>query len=696
MGRRKKTAMTDNEITALIASRKASGLNAEGGDLSATRQEILNQYLGNPYGDERSGLSKIVTRDIFETVEWAMPSLMKIFAGDDLIVAFEPTGPEDEDQAKQETEYTNYVFKKKNEGFLVLHDFTKDALLSPTAYAKAWYEDVKEVTTERYDGLLARDLARLDEDDELEAVSQEETILSALMPDPMTGELVATPYSLYNVVYKRTCTVGKFLVKSIPPEELVIDEKVTGLDLSEADFICHTTRVTKSHLLDMGFSESVVNDLKSADASENEETENRKGYDDEEDENDTESDLLELEETYIMLDADGSGRLERRKIFSVGETILENEPDDYIPFVAQSAIKIPHRHTGIAWAEMIMDLQRIKTTLTRQMLNNLYRVNNPRPIVGLGVNMQDLLNDAPNAPIRARNINDIRMEPTMPVINQVLPTLQHFNDVQSSRSGVSAFTRGADANTLAESTRGAFMGALEQSNQRLEMLARMFAETGIKQLFLKLHELLLRHQRGVAQFKLRGEWVQVNPSEWRSRRNMSVVVGIGYGTKEQQLMALQQLEMAQEKLAMNGSPIVQLDNIYNLQAKKAELAGTGDPERFFTDPAKLSPEQLQPPGQEGDPLAEAQKMLAQVEQEKNQLTHQREIMAMENKIQELQYKLMVDSKKLEQKDREIENDEVKVILDSEYKEATLEQKDRAQLNQRQQTAFQNDEGEMNE
>jgi len=656
--------LSDSELLAKIASRKANGLNAEGGQLTNFRQKIFNEYLGRPYGNEKAGLSSVVSRDVLETVEWAMPSLMRIFAGDDLIVSFEPTGADDEQAARQETEYINYIFKKENDGFLVLHNFVKDALLSPTAYAKVWHEESEEITTEEYKGLLPQDLAILEADPELEAIEQGY--------DDIDGT--------YDVVYKRTHTTGRKFVESVPPEELIIDEKLSGLDLSRADFIIHSTDKSKDDLIEMGYKKSVVEGLSSPDTNEyNAEKYNRRDSSDE-DNQDSNDGMLLYEEAYIIVEG------ERRKICFVGSTILENEPDDYIPFIAMSSVLIPHRHTGMAFAELVSDLQRIKTTLTRQLLNNMYRVNNPRPIVGPGVNMADLLNDAPNAPIRARDIGDMRMEPTQPIVGQVLPVMQHFDEVRASRSGVSANTMGVAPEALAETTRGAYLGNLEQANQRLEMIARLFAETGIKQIFLKLHELTLRYQKDVVDFKLNGEWVQVNPTEWKTRRNMSVVVGIGYGTKEQQLMALGQVQIAQEKLAMAGSPLVSPQNIYNLQAKQAELANTGDPEKYFSDPSKMSPEQLSPPPPPNQ-LAEAEMAMAQVEAKKVELEHQRKTFELEQKVSELEGKLIVELTRLEQGDRKLDNEEAKIILDSEAKEAQLEQSRQRELNQAQGEVF---------
>lgn len=708
MGKKKKNSsksrgMSDSELLGLIGSRKSNGINAEGGDITNARQYTFNRYLGRPYGDEQEGLSQVVSRDMLDTVEWAMPGLMKVFTGDDLTVIFEADGPEDEAAALQETEYTNYVFMKQNDGFVVLHNLFKDSLLSPTAYAKVWYEENEEVTTEPYSGLLAGDLADLDADEELEPVEQEMYDEVREEINPLTGQVEKVNVTLYDVVYKRRASVGKCKVESIPPEELIIDEKVTGLDLSEADFLHHTTQKSKKDLIDMGFDKKIVNSLSSPDHTEREETENRREYEDEDDyDTNDEEGMLSLEDTYIVIDREGTGMPERWHIMAVGDTILLDEPDDYVPFIAQSSVIIPHRHTGVAYADLVEDIQRIKTTLTRQMLNNLYRVNNPRPIVGLGVNMQDLLNDAPNAPIRARDITDIRMEPTQAVIDQVLPTLDYFNTVQTSRSGVGAHTKGLDADVLAESTRGAYLGSLEQSNQRLEMVARIFAETGVKQIFLKIHELILRYQKKVVDFKIRGEWVKVNPTEWKTRRNMTVSVGIGYGTKEQHLFALDKIEEAQRVLAMNGSPLVQPDNIFALQSKKVDLAGAGDPEKYFTNPANLTPEQLNPPTEgEGDALAAAQMAMAEVENKKIELEHQRSLLEMEQKnfkleqeLAALQGKLMIEARKLQQgdrkldqEDRKIDNDEVETILDAEYKEATLEASEQKELNSRQEEYY---------
>lgn len=687
---------TDLELLAIIAARKASAFGAEQGELSDRRQNNLDRYMGEPYGDERRGQSSVVTRQCLEAVEWSLPSLMRVFASSDRIAEFVPTGPEDEEAARQESDYVNRVFSQENSGFSVLYTWFKDILMNPNGYIKVYWDDAEEVTTEEYRGLTEPELLMLMEDPELEPMEQE--IIS--------DTSVAGGMPLYSVKFSRTRKTGKVEVIPVPPEELLIDGKLGSVSLENADFVCHTTYKTRSELIELGYDKDTVNELSTADGERNEDDEREHrhyitaGSDGSEDETtDRSTQLVAIDESYLHVDYDGDGIAEFRVVTSSGKEVLANEETDYLPFVAGCAVPLPHSHIGMSWLELVEDLQKIYTTLTRQMLNNLYRTNNPRTVVGPGVNLNDIINDLPNSPIRTRDVNQIRLEPTQSVVQNILPAFSELDKAKETRTGVSRSTMGLDADSLSRVTKGAFLGSLEQANQRLELLARILAEYSVKPLFLKIHKLLLTHQTATVDAKIAGEWITVNPSEWREREDMNVLVGLGTGNRQAQGSALEKILELQAAMVQNGGmgTMVTPENIFNSASRLVEVAGLHSPEKYFTDPAKAQQQQMpQQPG-EGDALAAAQMELAKVEREKAQMEHQAKVQKLQLDMQtaqakhqrelaDMNAKLQAKTRELQLKGRDLTRKEHEMLIKADIEQARIMQKDLSEIDARQAAA----------
>jgi hypothetical protein len=654
---------SEDDLVALIKKkREASGASNESA-LSSRRQDALDRYLGKPYGDEKRGQSSVVTRECMEAVEWTLPSLMRVFASSDKIAEFIPVGPEDEEGAKQESEYVNRVFTQENNGFYSLYTWIKDALMNPVSYIKAFWDTAEKTTTETYKGLLPQEVAELLQDEELEPISMSEEEMEAATP---TGEVQV---QVYDVEFRRTTKTGRVVVVPVPQEELSIDTNLTGVSLEDAQYICHTTQKTRSYLMELGYPAEKVSEVPRASTKKNTDGEasHRAQESDndcsEDDASDTSLELVDLHEAYIYLDYDGDGKAEFRRIVTAGDFVFENEEMDYNPFVSLCSVPLPHEHAGLSWVELVQDIQRVRTTLTRQFLNNLYRSNNPRTVVGRGVNIDDVVNDIPNSPIRAKDVNAIRLEPTQSVVASIIPAFDMLDAMKEARTGVSRGTMGLDADTLSRVTKGAFLGSLEQANQRLEMLARIIAETGVKPLLLKIHKLLLTHQTEVAQAKIAGQWVQVNPQEWKERKDMAVLVGLGTGNKQAQASAIEMVIAHQKELKASGSMLVDDQRMFNAASRLIEVAGLYNPEKYFADPSKEPPQQPKPPSPD-EQMVQINTRMVEVQKMAEELKHQREMLA-------IQEKSLADNRKLQAKVAELEAKLKKDGMDDEFRKQEL-------------------------
>lgn len=580
--------MDNRELAALIDRKLASALNDEGDTLSATRQDNLDRYMGEKLGNEREGHSQVTTREVFEAIEWAMPSVMRVF-GSQKTVAFIPEGAEDEQAADQETDVLRHLLFDQGNGFLAIHNWCKDTLMNPNGYAKVWVEEVERTTTERYKGLSIEQVVGLSEGEGVELIA---------------ATAYQTPFGeVYDAEAKITQTKPVLKFCAVPADEVLVDGDLATIDLDEAGFVCHRRERTLTDLVKEGYSRKRLEAIGGDDTESDEETNRRKWGESDTTDDDGALRKYKVEECYLLVDFDGDGLAERRRVVKIANEIFENEEWDYRPLIAMAAILIPHMHAGVSLAEAVKDLQEVSTALMRQLLTNIYRINVPKKYVGSralvdgGATMDALLDGAAEI-VPVEDPSAIVPEMIAPVFQHILPVMQQLTEQKMLRTGVNP-NISLDPKVLAESTMGAFTAAIDHASQRLELIIRVMAETGIKTLLKKAHRLVREHFGSELAIKLRGEWAHVSPREWRERTNIKATVGIGTQNKQERLQALMSLLQLQEKLM--ALRMVEPQHIYNTVAEMIEAAGLEGAERYVINPAKQPIQQGQP-----DPLVMAQ------------------------------------------------------------------------------------------
>lgn len=606
-----------NELVAAIENQERLAVGF--GRLQEERDEALDRYLGRPYGDEQEGRSQVVMRDIADTIEWIKPSLMKVFAGGDEVCRFEPRGPEDEPQAEQETDYINHVLMTKNDGFMVLHDWFHDALLQKTGYVMVAYETEEVAEREPYKGLT---------DDEFAMLAQGE--VEIVEHSPYTDEMGMV---YHDAVVRKTTEYGCIKVRNIPPERVLVAADWTSLNLQGCPFVEVVEYVTISDLRQRGLDvEDDIND--SSQYSEDIWAEQRREltFDGTVDREDLESDpatrRVRCRHIWMRFDEDGDGIAELRNIIIVGTTILEDEETDLIPVACLSPIRIPHEHHGLSVADMVSDLQRIRTVLVRGFLDNMYLANNGRNAIdATRVNLDDMLVTRPGGVVRVQgNPGDAIFPLVHPQTGPaILQAIEYVDTVRENRTGVTRYNQGLDANSLNKTATGVqqIMGAAQQ---RIEMIARLFAETGVKALMLIVHAMSLKHTRQVEILKLRNKWVEVDPRTWKTRRDMNVSVGLGTGNKDQTLQHLMTIIQAQETGLALG--VATPKNVYNALVRLTQNAGFKMPDEFWTDPEKMPPQEPQEP-----PEVTKERMKIEADAQKTQFEAQQEQAKQEREAQ---------------------------------------------------------------
>ena len=430
---KKPKKMTEDDLASKLSQEIEQATGHMNSELSGQREDNMKDYLGEKFGNEIDGRSEIVTTDVRDTVEYIMPSLMRIFTTHHNVAEFEPQGPEDVEMAKQATDYVNYVFNRQNNGFKVLYDVFKDALISKTGIVKHYWEEKTEVSTEHYENLTEIEYQAVLANDELEVLQHTEKIVQEAQLDE-NGLMISPEIISHDLKAKRTKTGGQVRVVSVPPEEFLISRR--AVDIESAQFICHRVKKSVSDLILEGYDPKVVENMPSYSQSQaeyNEERLARFSYDDDAippDEGSGANRKIWLDECYTHIDFDGDGIAELRKITKGGNEILENIEIDYIPFSTICPLPIPHKFYGMSVADTVKDIQLIKSTIVRNILDNMYLTNNARYAVLAGqVELDDLLTSRPGGIVRMRAPGAVTPLPTPQISPDAFNMVRYLDQV---------------------------------------------------------------------------------------------------------------------------------------------------------------------------------------------------------------------------------------------------------------------------
>jgi len=607
--------ITEEELVTRIRGEITDSLGYMGDTISKQRESAMQYYYGLPFGNEVDGRSQYVDSTVQDTIEWIKPSLMRVFAAGDEMVKFNPHGPEDVAMADQAADYVNYVFTKDNPGWEILYSWFTDALLSKNGIVKVWWDDYEEWNREEYKGLNDMEFESLLSDPSVEVLEHTEyqdteyESAEILQMPGVTEEAVETAGPmLHDVVIQRGDYGGKIKIENVPPSEFLISREAKNIQ--DARFVCHRVLKTLSELREMYPDQDLdMEDLGGGDddmADFSGERLERYQFDKSArywegwggDATYGEEGLRTywLHESFLKTDYNNDGITELRKICTVGSTVLANEEIDSIPFVSITPIKIPHKFFGLSVADLVMDLQLMKSTLMRNLMDNMYNQNFGRYAVLEGqANLDDLLTQRPGGVVRVKSPNAVMPLSTPALEPYSFQMLEYLDGVRESRAGVSRMSQGMNENALTSHTTATAVNAVMTAAQsRVELIARNFAETGVKDLMITIYELLHKNQDKKRVVRLRNEWVPVRPDVWRDQYDCTVSVALGSGNKDQQMMHLSQMIQFAGEAMKGGLPIVNAQNMYNMGAALVKAMGFQNVNDFLTDPSQAPPQQPDP------------------------------------------------------------------------------------------------------
>ncbi|CDM57385.1 portal protein [Rhizobium favelukesii] len=625
--RKQGEALTDIQKSSIVALLVRDSEDFIDSMIAPEREQATRYFNGEPLGNEEDGRSQIIMTEVRDVVLAMMPSLLRVFLSTENVVEYAPRRADAVEQAEQSTDYVNYIFYNENDGAQVLYSLFEDGLVRKTGIAKWYVNKIETVSEESYEHLDEEQLAFLENEDGMELIELDQLLQEGFDEvDPQTGEPIMQP-ATYNAKFKRTAVDKKFVVEALPPEEFLIARNARCEDTAE--LIGQRKDMLVSDLVAMGYEldEVLLNgdpqplmDLNQESQARNPALQQRNNLD--YTKLDPSMMTVRYYELLVRMDADGDGIAELHKICSIGQDgsyILDDEIVSDVNFAIFCPSPIPHTAIGNSIADQVMDIQRIKTNIVRNTLDSLSQTIHPRLGVVEGqVNLDDAMNTEMGGIIRMRNPGAVVPLAQPFVGQQSLPILAYLDDTRAQRTGISRATQGLDADVLQSTTKAAVTATVSAAEARLEMVARLFADGGMKRMFRGILKMVTQNQDKPRTVRLRGKWVDVNPTGWDADMDVVTNVGLGMGDKNDKIAVLMATAMQQKEILTTlgpTNPLVDLIQFRATLAKILELNGFKDTETYYKAVTPEALQQMQQSMQQNQKPDPAQ-ILAQVEQQK--------------------------------------------------------------------------------
>jgi len=635
--------LKDYEIENIISNAVDEAVDFVESEISPERVKAQRYFDGQVDIGYEQGRSKVVSTKVRDIIRAIKPSLMRIFLSTDKAVEYVPKGPEDFANAEQATSYMHWKFQEMG-GYKILNDAFHDALVKKQGIVKVYWENYQEGKTFTYENLNDDEFALIVNEDDIEVIEHGETVEMSF--DPMGMEIENRNHSIKIV---KQFDKGKLCVESVPPEEFFIDRNARNVD--DAYVVAHRTEMRVGDLVTMGFDFDEVVDLgglSNNDAITDEEEFARRGYTtdrEEEDYSDPSMKMVLVTEAYMKMDIEGTGVPMMYKFVLGGPSykLLDYEACDGIPFAVFECDPEPHAFYGRSVADLIINDQDAATAMMRSVLDNVALTNNPQlAVVEELVNMDDVLNNEIGAIVRMKQMGSVQPLAVPFIAGTTLPALQYLDDQIEQKTGVSRASLGLDPDALQNTTATAVVTTVNAAAGQVEVIARNFAEGGMKQLFkLMLHE-VIKNENDETHMRLNGQFIPVDPRIWNNDMDIMINVGLGTGKEDMKMASLNQALQMQIQIYQGYGPnngLVTLTQIRNTMADILALGGVRNSDRYFMP---MTPEYEQMLMQQAQ---QAQQAMATQQVDPNQAYLQAEQMKAQTKMQTDMMRAQLDAQK---------------------------------------------------
>ena len=617
------------KIIQIIKSDIETGKRANENEQS---NRVNNYNIYRARGDdisERDGRSRIKSSDTMDAIEWMMPSFMKTFAGSSSAITVSPVGTEDVMKAEKLEKLLNWQFMgRRVQGFNVLYEWIKTSLIYGTSVIKVTWKDIYVKKgfdmpvvgeAQMQDMMSSSDFIDIDgsPEDIMPGTVLSEDVLTTAQNDPiMLSKIAQVNSQSYGIqpvavqamrVYRDVRGTKKIKsysgpqVEVISPEDFYMDPESRSIE--ESQFVIHRVWRTFGELRQLeqdGIYQNVdkVKDWVNKNKEEYNNHEQSERYaaagqtDPAINATDNSDQLarkkLEVFEWWGLLDLDGEGLQEPYLVVFCGESILRMEKNPYghgqAPFEVLRPMLDPFKFTGIGMPELVGEFQSLKTALLRQTLDNISFQNNGMWLVNrnAGVDINALLNPRPGSIVRTNIVAGAVQAITPASLHSMPLTMIELADsMLQKRTGVTSYNQGLDANSLNKTATG-ISKIMAASAQRIELIARVMAETGIRPLYQKL---LMLNQQFIDQtvvIRVFNKPLEISPDDLAG--DFDVNVDVGGATNRDEVRSQQLMMMIQYAGNLISLGVMRPENVYETVKQLMTIWGWRDYERYLSDP----------------------------------------------------------------------------------------------------------------
>lgn len=628
--------------------------------------EITRRYNAELYGDEIEGHSQVVSEDVKDTIESDLPSLIRVLLNSGPICKFkakDPSNEQDVKEAQEKTDYADHLVRGLNDSYKINYDFIKSVAMYKHGVVKYIFDEEKKVEVEEFDVPVGGEVRLLQ--------------MIESTPHYLTHETLSVKPTDEGNTYKVRIETSKKELKiiQVPNESFLISKGAKSLE--DALMVGDITTKTRGELVAEGHSRELVSKLSRSNGNTEGATSKQLRFSDQGDVLNYDdygvwaNESVEVVEMYVMIDYDQDGIAERRRILKSGQFILENELFNHVPYATASAIPVPYNAIGDGRAKQVLNIQRVKTSLERGLLDNTYAVNNPETHVNANVNQEDLMSDDIGKIVRhkgeslpANNIQGV----TIPYVgDKALLAIQQQDAKKAKLVGNQIASQGLTADDVNNETATRFKGVEKAEAAKLELVVRNIAEMGYRKLYSGLIWMAQKFESNPAVINKQGQALNIDPSKWALSHDLDVEVGLGTGNSEESVENLTALWNIHTQLKAEQSPLTDDEKRYNILSDLIKQLELRNGSRYVNNPTepdeliRFQNEQL------NNAVLQQQAIIQQLTEqvESLQALSEVEMIKAQSKAQTDNKKVMVDAAKLQEQKRQFD---IKMGQDAEQHE----------------------------
>lgn len=582
------TRMTDEEMLAKVIAADGDAYTYRD-QLRAANNEVVDFYNSEPW-NEVDGRSSVNSTDVQDVVEADMPSLVRIFLGSKDIITFIPNTSSEAEKAEsdEKTAYVSHLIRNQPNSFKLIHDWMKTAEIKKFGVVRYDYVEESKPFHKTYEGLSEEERFALRRDFEDEQQRTGAVVEFKKEEQEEDGTWV--------LEVKIERTKKTFPITYIPTDNFVISRNASSK--YDAELIGDDTLMSRSELIAAGFDKDKVMSLPRSSTSATTFRENtysgtfrQSGFNKLEkqtsDINAPANELIAVKTRYVLIDKDGDGISERRRVVYAGDVLLDDMPFDHVPYAILSSILMPDEAIGKSRGEITVETNKVKSTLVRGMMDNTYMVNSGRTVVNTQLaNVDDLLTNRHRGIVRTKGDPraSIAALDTPYVADKTLQVIQYLDFARGQRTGTLMASQGVTSDQVNNETATRFNGVRDEGEAKVELVARNFAETGFSELYEGLAWMASHFNVDETEIMVLGKPMTVNPSMWRFDHSLVSKVGLGTGDNAEVVNNMLSVFNIQSQLLAQGSPLADSTKQYNALDAALKAMDQKEVDRFFNNP----------------------------------------------------------------------------------------------------------------